>query len=132
MANKLLAAWIYGTAAIFALGFVLLYIIIPLGIHFGKETEVRNAAVVLFITGGIIFFGYIGCRTWKLAPMSPSSQSKSSVEQPDRVVTWAFTFLIFFGLIRIVLSVFLLLFIYGIIVLVFRYAFGVELPNPFG
>ena len=49
MARKALLAWAYLVIAMFGLAMSLLYIVIPFGINLGKEREVRDFAVVIFV-----------------------------------------------------------------------------------
>jgi hypothetical protein len=107
-------------------------------------TKARGENVGLL--GAILFGAAVGWLIWRLAPRRlkegypPSGRNELSAPATlnpsnranERIgVSWICVFLLI-GLARLGTAVFVLLLMYGIAVIIFRYAFGVELPNPIG
>jgi hypothetical protein len=67
----------------------------------------------------------IGYWTYRLSKVPPHPRSS----EPS--LAWPIVGIVFFGAVQFAVGVFFLLLLYGIAVLIFRHAFGVELPNPF-
>ena len=126
-ARYTLLAWGLGALAIFAISQFLFQVTIPAGASRGREQEARDLALIVFITAGLVAFANIGYWTYRLVkappPVSVKAQSSSLI--------WPLIGLSVFGLLRLAGGVFVLLLLYGVAVLIFRHAFGVELPNPF-
>ncbi len=134
MIKKSLLAIGWGLIAILCLAVILLQVVIPVGINLGKEQEARNFALILFIIAMLGFFANAGFWFLKLskepAPrpeIRPDAVNVANRDGRSLIVIG----LLIAGSIQITGGVFVLLLMYGIAVLIFRYAFGVELPNPF-
>jgi hypothetical protein len=134
MIKKSLLAIAWGLIAVLCLAVILLQVVIPLGINLGREQEARNFSVIVFIIGGLAFFGNVGFWTFKLSK-EPAPKPKirpNAINGPRRDGSSLIVGgLLIAGLVQIAVGVFALLLMYGIAVLIFRHAFGVELPNPF-
>jgi len=69
-------------------------------------------------------------------PLSPNYRPRSTELKPrepsaiEELVAAAFGGL-FAGLLSLAVVGFFLLLIYGVVILIFRHAYGIELPNPF-
>ena len=136
MRKKLLLSWMYGSIAIFSLAILLHYVVIPFGINLGKEREARDFAVIVLIVGVVAFFGNIGFWSFKAVNEPPPESTNpppkcTSPSVGGKGLGWIFSGLLIVVLIQIAGGIFVLLLMYGIAVLIFRHAFGVELPNPF-
>ncbi len=152
MRSKIIAVFIYGLIAFFPVGFLASFIVSH-GISNGREREARDMAVAIF--GGylalwlgtlVVMMVYAGVRDlkkdWKdrVVTRVPSLVSPTPTTargpSPTSLGCLGGTFIgvAFIGgiMVQAALGIFSLLIMYGVVVLIFRYAFGVELWNPFG
>jgi hypothetical protein len=94
------------------------------------------------------FGGIVGYLIWYFAPRSlkgesdptpknntPESKPQLDLSQGKQGIAGPVTTLAILGILwfifQMAIAVFILLLIYGVIVIIFRSAFGIELPNPF-
>jgi len=151
MQSKIIAVFIYGLIALFPVGFLASFIVSH-GISIGREREARDMALAIF--GGylavwigtlVVVMVYAGVRDlkkdWKeravtRVPSPVTSIPKAATPSAMGIGCLGGTFIgvAFIGgiLVQAALGIFTLLIMYGVVVLIFRYAFGVELWNPFG
>lgn len=126
--RKTLYAWLLAIVGISAIVIVLFYVVIPVGTARGQERETRDIAGLILVAAGVLGFANIAYCTYRLRKNPPP------VLEPERrepSLFWPLAGIAIFTIFRLAVGLFVLLLLYGVAVLIFRHAFGVELPNPF-
>ncbi len=149
MKEKILAVFIYGLIAMFPVGFLASFIVSH-GISIGREREARDLAAGIFAGSGFLWIGTIAGMMIYAAIRDAMKEGKERASTPaptpdtPTVSTASATgsgclggafigmALVSGFLAQAAFGIFSLLVMYGIVVIIFRYAFGVELWNPFG
>jgi hypothetical protein len=128
-ARNTLLAWLFAIAGLSAITIFLFYIVIPVGIARGQERGTRDFAVLIFVAAAVLAFANIGYWTYRLRKNPPPVAEQ---EKRATSLSWPLAAFAVFTTFRLAVGLFVLLLFYGVAVLIFRHAFGVELPNPFG
>jgi hypothetical protein len=149
MKEKMLAVFIYGLIAMFPVGFLASFIVSH-GISIGREREARDLAAGIFAGSGFLWIGTIAgmmiytairdvMKYWNEPASTPAAtpdprKVSTALGTGSRYLGGAFIGMALVSglLAQAALGIFSLLLMYGIVVIIFRYAFGVELWNPFG
>ena len=132
----------------FPVGFLASFIVSH-GISIGREREARDLAAGIFAGSGFLWIGIIAgmmiytairdvMKYWKerastSEPMPDTPKVSTALGTASGGLGGAFIGMALVSglLAQAALGIFSLLLMYGIVVIIFRYAFGVELWNPF-
>jgi hypothetical protein len=149
MKEKMMAVFIYGLIAMFPVGFLASFIVSH-GISIGREREARDLAAGIFAGSGFLWVGTLAgmmvytairdvMKYWKEPASTPAlttdtPKESTALDTGSGRLGGAFLGMALLSglLAQAAFGIFSLLVMYGIVVIIFRYAFGVELWNPFG